>query len=262
MEKAELKELLRESTEKVLFELGKVLDKNSDPYNELIILWKRHDDIEREIRLGTIGFDEASRENIRVTNSLLKLIDKLEKSNEVNIINKTEKKEIPIEEAIEWFSNALIDKGSFNEYKYKNKRHFVNRCIKKIDVSNKGDFLLCELYEDDYYRSNPDEYKPYHASKTTIYISGRFQDISNVTIEIDENMEDIFWVACRATNYKNIFHTAYNELTVSEKGKIEENSDGHDNEFRLAFDNHDFALKVKNAIDYLAIHFGRKEDAF
>lgn len=257
MEKAELKELLKESTEKAFIELGKTLDKDTGLYDELIILWKRHDDIQREIRLGTIGFEEASRENNKVTDSILKLIDKIEKTNKVNVLQKTEKKEIPIEEAIEWLKNALLGIGyTFKEEeKDDNKKEYSYKSskIKEVTINDEGSFWMKDCYKHlivTYLYSGSEKSKSSDLSSyITTITNGNFRDISSLFIE-KNNKYGCYTIQCVATNYEKKFFIKTDEEVKSES------------EFYLYTEDLNRAKRIKNAIDYLAIHFGRKEDAF
>lgn len=255
MEKAELKELLKESTEKALFELGKILDKNGSLYDELIILWKRHDDIEREIRLGTIGFEEASRENNKVTDSLLKVIDKVEKTEKASISHEKYRKEIPIEEAIEWLSNSLKDNEFDYEKFYPSNRHIIVYKIGAVQISADGMFSVnTRTVIHSIKNSKVYEYK--------YNIEGNFQDIGSTFVEEDNDVSKgcIYELKCRATNYKKVFkRTPLHKISYRTAEDIEEDIN---HTFGILFEDYESAIKAKNAIDYLAIHFGRKEDAF
>lgn len=253
MEKAELKELLKESTEKVLFELGKILDKSSNLYDELIILWKRHDDIEREIRLGTVSFEDASRENNKVTDSLLKLIDKVGKTNEIDFANKIERRKIPVEDAIEWLTNALLGQGYFSQK--------LTRIIDEVSIFNDGTLLIIMSLK---FKGHDDSSSPRLLERKTIFL-GKIQDIGAVTVK--ENFrEDYDSIKFTATNRKKAFGLIeyiwsknMDHQSEEENNKIETEKK-FANEFEITV--YDFSTKIKNAIDYLAIHFGRKEDAF
>lgn len=264
MEKAELKELLRESTEKALIELGKILDKNNSLYNEFIILWKRHDDVERKIRLGIIGHQEAGIENNQITDGLLKLIDRIQTLDEAIISDINEKKEILIEEAIEWLSNALMGRGVYKEEENIEGGTKSSHTINRVEISSKGDFLIGKTYGYNSYKNYDGDSCRIWDSEEVLYISGMLHHVGNVIIETINDIDDVFWVKCTATNYKKIFRLASFQTreTIYKEGKVEENKDEYKSEFKFPFDNYEFALKVKNAIDYLSIYFGRKEDAF
>lgn len=255
MEKAELKELLKESTEKALIELGKILDKNSSLYDELIILWKRHDDLKRTIRLGIISFEESTIENNRITKSLIEVIDKIKHTSEHNVENI--KREIPIEDAIEWLKNALLGIGyTFKEEeKDDNKKvcSIFSSKIEEVTINGEGNFYIKDysthiliIYPNSgFVTSMSSDFSSY----LTTITKGNFRDISSLFIE-KNNEYGCYTIRCVATNYEKKF------LIKTDKEVRNEN------EFYLHTEDINRAKKIKNAIDYLAIHFGRKEDPF
>lgn len=258
MEKTELKELLRESTEKALFELGKILDKDSTLYNELIILWKRHDEVERKIRLAIIGHQEAGIENNQITDGLLKLIDRIPILDEAIFSDINEKKEILIEEAIEWLSNALIENRLDYERLYPSGKLIVDYSIEAADISKDGTFSI----KTDTVIHTIGDSKKMDNINAMYNIEGSFQDIGNTVIEENNEISKdcIYELKCRATNNKKVFkRIPLHKVSYRPKEDIEEDIN---HTFSILLKDYEFALKVKNAIDYLAIYFGRKEDAF
>lgn len=201
MEKAELKKLLLEGTEQLLVELGKILDENGDLYNDLIILWDKYKVVERKIQIGLISLEEFILLKNQVNDGLLKLIDKIENPNKISA--ETEKREVAVEEAIEWLTNALMEFRTEYEKEESPYERPVKRYhhVDNININQKGEFSLIIYEASIEYRGYEEDY--YNEINKTL--EGRFQDISSISIEKDDYSDNVHWLKCRAVNYQKVF---------------------------------------------------------
>lgn len=271
MEKNELKKLLLESTEKLIAQLSEMLDKNSGLYNEMIILSKKYYEGKMEINLGTIKFEDWNILKTQVDKGLLDLVDRVDKPNLSRNSDSSVKKDIAIEDAIEWVSNALIDKGYYEweqtDSGEEREEIFKSWKIREVQIGYSGQFVITEIYEFNCYSyKNGSCYHKYESTATINY-SGNLRDIGNITIEKDNERKDVYYIRFIITNPKKCFFLNEDEKIETEwKNNRDEpqqkQNKSHESQFRLILEDLELTQKFKNAIDYLSIHFGRKEDAF
>lgn len=287
MEKNELKKLLLEGTEKLIAQLSEILDKNSGLYNEMIILSKKYYEGKMEINLGTIKFEDWNILKTQVDVGLLDLIDRIQKP-EVHEKKQTIKqKNRIVEDTIKWLINVLTGQRiSSEEVEHIDMEDWKEKHIKRsswevgqINIDDEGNFNIINIrkfeiesshlseYDEEYNES--DEYELF--SLYTVYeqhsIYGKVSDIDMV--EIRENKTDkCYHVILKSINKKDSFyikkegkkeHIFFRNGTEKSNPTIEIENNSH---FDIGVKDSNTAKSIKNAIDYLAIHFGRKEDAF
>ncbi len=288
MEKAELKKLLLEGTEKLIAQLSEILDKNSSLYNEMIILSKKYYEGKLQINLGTIKFEDWNILKTQVDVGLLDLIDRIQKPVVHEKKQNTKQKNRIVEDTIKWLANALIGQEISSEEVehsriegfWKEKR--VKRSswkVEQINIDDKGNFSIISVwnfeienyhlseYDEEY--NDPDEYELF--SLYSVYeqhsIYGNVSDVDMVEIR-ESKKNKCHYVIFKSINEKDSFyikkegkkeHIYFTSGTEKSSPTIEIENTSH---FGIEVKDSNTAKSIKNAFDYLAIHFGRKEDAF
>lgn len=273
MEKPELKKLLLESTEKLIAQLSEILDKNSGLYNEMIILSKKYYEGKMEINLGTIKFEDWNILKTQVDVGLLDLIDRIQKPVVHEKKQNTKQKNIIVEDTIKWLSNTLLGQGKSSKEVEKDdySKTIIHQSveIEKVIINNEGDFNISQIqrYKSLHYYDNKNTLQATHDYCKTETILGSLRDVKHVYI-IEEVGNAGSYVSFTSVNKQKSFLLKIEEKDVhSSRDREVDTSQKIDIKNVETFDikgiqNLKSAEGIKNAFDYLAIHFGRKEDAF
>lgn len=241
--KGYLKQLLSESTENCLQEIGKSLDQNTGLYNELLILSKKFYEAKSQARLGAMSYEQWDIIKRQIDLGILAIIDSLE----ISDLSKDQRQSINdgnLNEALNFFKNALQSVLVSNE----RSSGYCSVKVKNVSTKIDGTFTI-EI--DNFFSTS-------QISKWTTIMSGNLKDVSRVKVIKSKRpyFGKLYSVICKSTNLENVF------LIKEKDEKKETERERLTSEFSIDIKEKDLAIRIKSSIDFIAITLGRKEDMF
>lgn len=256
----------KQDIEKALEELKKLVHKNSQVFNEIILLQDRRKRNEGRNRQGILSNEDYNLESNKIISGFTQLLDYiLETDLEFTNTNTICKEDFDIESALEWL------KGRLKALRFSQRNvvdeEFTLKIINlpKIEFSNNGIFRIALIEQNSITPyEKPTNFLEIHSK----LIEGNFKDISTIETKCfykDSRHEpDLIEMKLNAYNGNNLFNVQRIDTWFGESMKFENKHEEEykDSTFSIILDDELMANRLRKAFSDICNYFGSQKEMY